>query len=149
MMSELPMNSLPDSASSARKDLPCDERRVVTNFAGDAAGQQACLDLQHSPIGDTVSKKRVSHQRIHALFVGSIKRFATVGSEGDGLAGADEVAGRNHACVDGRQDGGVSNQWAKRFHQIEGQRRAAITWLMIEAEVRIEADRVADDRQVF
>ena len=48
-----------------------------------------------------------------------------------------------------RQHGRIGDQRTKRLHQVECQSGPAESRLMIEAEERIETDRVADDRQVL
>ena len=43
----------------------------------------------------------------------------------------------------------MSDERAKRFHQVQSERGASETGPVIEAEKGIETDRVTDDREVF
>lgn len=86
---------------------------------------------------------------VHALLVGAVEGFAAVGFEEDGGAGADEVLLRDHAGIDGLDDGGVGDEGAEGFHEVECESGAAEAGLVVEAHHGVEADSVAGDGEVL
>src|SRR5437763_7791741 len=88
-------------------------------------------------------------QRIHAQFVSSEEVLAATRLQGHRRARLDEVCRSDHACIDERQYRRVGNQRPKRFHQIQRESWTPEAWLMIEAPVRIEAQRMTRDRELF
>src|SRR5690606_17848910 len=52
-----------------------------------------------------------------------------------------EIGWPHLAVVDGRDHARVRDQWSERFHHVERERRLPVPQLMVEASIRIEADR--------
>ncbi len=107
------------------------------------------MDVEHAAVGETVVEEGVGDQSVHAGFVGLVKGFAAVGGEGDGVAGLDEIAWRDHARVDGLEDGGFGDERAEGLHKIERESGAAETGLVVEADHGVETGGVAGDGEVF
>lgn len=129
--------------------LSCHEDGVVGNLSVEDAGEQACLDFQEAPVADAVIKQGMGHHRVHSRFVGTEECFAAVGGEGDALSRLDEVVGRDHAGVDGGEDGGIDYQGAEGLHEVEGEGGPAEAGLMVKADEGVEADGVGGDGEIL
>ena len=89
------------------------------------------------------------HERVNALLVRPDEPSSPGCVQGDGGAHANEVVGRHHPHVDGAEHRRVGDERSELLHEIERQRRPAEARLVVEADERIEPDRVAYDRQVL
>ena len=91
----------------------------------------------------------MGHERVHALFVGAKETLSACRGEGDGASGSHEVAFGHHAGVDGAEDGGIGDERAEGFHEVEREGGSTVAHLVVEAEVGVKADGVAGDGQVL
>ncbi len=129
--------------------LAGEEGAVGGDFLGEGFCEDAGLDFEGAAVGDLVVEDGVADEVVHALFVGEVEAFAPVGGEVDGFAGGDEVVWGDHAVVDGGEDGGVGDEGAKFFHEVEGEGGATGADLVVETEGGVEADGEEGDGAVF
>jgi hypothetical protein len=91
----------------------------------------------------------VGQERTHALLVDLEEAFASRRGKIDGVARSDEILFGDDAVIDAVQHGRFGHERAELFHEIESQRGAAETWLVIESNVWVETDSETRESAVF
>ena len=129
--------------------LSGEEGYVLRDFAGQGFAEQPSLEFERSAVADFVVEDGMGQERAHALFVDLEEAFASRRGEVDGIARPDKVVFGNDAVIDAVQNGRFGNERAELFHEIESQRGAAETWLVIESNVGVETDGEARQGAIF
>ncbi len=88
----------------------------------------------------------MGYQRIHPLLETLKELLPSGGVEIHRPPGRHEIARRDIAAVNRRQHRGLRDQWPEFLHQIQCQRRAAMPWLMVKANIGIKAHRARGQR---
>jgi hypothetical protein len=89
----------------------------------------------------------VGHLLLEAALEGSDEAPPALALQRDGAGGMDEVGGPHLAVVDRGHHCRIRQQRPERLHQVKRERGATVARLMIEAPVRVEADRRQGDGQ--
>ncbi len=129
--------------------LSGEEGYVLRDFAGQGLAKQPGLEFKGAAVADFVVEYGVGQQRTHALFVDLEEALASRRGEVDGVARSDEISFCDDAIIDAVQHGRFGHERAELFHEIESQRRAAETWLVIESNVWVETDSETRESAVF
>ena len=132
-----------------RERLAGEERDVFGNFSCKNPGEDAELEFDRPTVADFVIKDGVGDQGVDALLVTLEEFFPARGVEIDGPTSGDEVVGGDESVIDGGDDGGLGDQGAKFFHDVEGEGGPTVAGLVIEADIGIETDGGGGEGAIF
>src|SRR6266849_4710999 len=91
----------------------------------------------------------MGYERVHPLLVCAQESLSASGRQSDRRTNANEVPATDHPGVDRSDHHRIRDEWPETLDQIERQRRTAKAGLMKEADERVEAHAVTNERQVF
>src|SRR5215471_6530295 len=117
----------------------CIESWIGFDLSQKEAGQESGLHLKNPSIADSIAKAGMRHQDLQTSFIGVDHTSAPAVRQGDSPGPRDEVRRAQFAVVDEANSYRICHQWAKLFHQIEGQGWTSRAWLVVKTQVRIEA----------
>src|SRR5712691_13002729 len=135
--------------SRMRTGSACTESRICLDLSKEEAGQQPCLYLKNPSVADGIAKARMCHQRIQPTLIGINDTSAPTVCQGHSACPRHEIGRAQFTVVDEANGHGIGHQWAELFHQIEGQGRASIAWLMVKTQIRIKAHTYQRDHHLF
>ena len=122
------------------------ETDVSLGFACQQPREQSRLNLQNPPVVHSVSEQGMRYESVHSLLVRPQKTFSPARCESNGRADTNKMVRRDHPRIDRADHNRISNQGPELLHQVQSQGWPSESWLMKEADKRIEADAVTDDR---
>lgn len=121
----------------------------MMDVAAEEADEESGLDAEDGAVGAAVTEFGVGGELVEALFPGAEDGFFCVGLHGAAVFVGDEVPGFDHAGVDAGDDGGVGEDGAEGFHEIEGEGGSAVARAVVEAPPRVESFAPEGDEAFF
>lgn len=129
--------------------LAGEERNIFGYFSSENPGEDAELEFDCSAVTDFVVENGVRDQGVDALLVTLEEFFPARGAEIHGPTSGDEVVGGDESVIDGGDHGGLGDQGAKLFHDVEGKGGATVARLMIKSDIGIETDGGGGEGAIF